>query len=147
MKNDARMILAAMTAGVFPSLATYNPSNHYVYVDARGAPGPGQNSSILVISDTKIIGNISVGNDADAVAYDPANHNIYVGSYGTNEAAAISGTGIIATVKVGGGPTAMAFDPANNYMYVTAGSVGPALSRSYPADRPLRYGGGQLRLT
>ncbi len=67
-----------------------------------------------------LVGNVTVGNDADAIAYNPQNQDVYVASYGYNKVYILSGIEIVASINVGEGPDGLAYNPLTSDMYVVA---------------------------
>lgn len=122
-------VVASLAAGIFPDALAYDTANGYIYVIAAGQPGPQGISTVLAIAGNKIVGNVTVGNDALAILYNPVDQEIYVALFGPNQVAIISGSTLVGDINVGEGPSALALDQAGPYLYcvnygfVTAGSV------------------------
>jgi YVTN family beta-propeller protein len=90
---------------------------------------------VVAISGAGIVGNMTVGNDAQGMVYNPDNQEVYVALFGPNQVAIISGTKVVATVYAGESPTAIAYDPSDHSVYVVDyGFVGPGAVTLIPSS-------------
>jgi DNA-binding beta-propeller fold protein YncE len=96
----------------------FDPADQYMYVISAGQPGPQGISTVLAISNTKVVGNVTVGNDALGLVYNPHDQEIYVALYGPNQVAVISGMQLVGDLNAGEGPSAVTYDPSNHSVYV-----------------------------
>jgi YVTN family beta-propeller protein len=119
----------SLPSGAYPSVAGYDPANHWVYVTVYG-------NLVYVLSGTKVIHTIKSSHFdvPDGVSYDPAAKLMAVANGFSNYVTFVSGTTVVGTTTVGTSPAFFAYDSASNRLLVTntGSSNVTSMNATYP---------------
>jgi YVTN family beta-propeller protein len=120
-------LIATVPAGLNPQFLTYDPFNKLVYAANLDDGGTYARDTVSVISGTKNVANITVGESPYGIIYNPSNHEIYVADsaiyaqtskgYQNAGVSVIKGTRLVKTLLEGTVICFLVYNPSNNLVY------------------------------